>query len=121
MLFQFRKSIHNRGAHANIDLEVEYIAHRDNKLNFEYLDSTKWGYICNAGAEIFFDYFNTKNKGTLNIKINSVDELPGDTNSLIVLFATISAISAQLQFSIPGLLFDLESESFVLPEARTMW
>lgn len=76
------------------------------------------GVACMAGIYIFFDYFKGAEKGTWQITINSINWLPVDTNHLTILYATVVALSKELNIPVPGLAFDKENESFIFPERR---
>lgn len=120
MFYQFREQIKNRGCYAGIVLETEMDFNKPLSLNIEYAAEERWSDVCKAAVHIFFDYYKWLEKGELTVKILNVDWLPADTNSLIVLYSVVTALSSKLNVNISDLSFDKENERFVFPESRVL-
>lgn len=121
MYHSFRKQVGQRGCYAGISLHIETQTGAVPGMYFQFTDpDLQWKTACEAGAKIFYDYYKWKAYGTLNITIERIDWLPADTNHLIVLYATISALCEALQIEIPEFSFQKETALFVFPECRNL-
>ncbi|WP_129020201.1 hypothetical protein [Edaphocola flava] len=120
MFYQFREQLKMRGCYAGIVLKTHLNPVKETKLIFNYEGDPQWQTICEAGANIFFDYFKWVAKGELIVDIENIDWMPADSNNLIILYATIEALGKDLDIVIPNLSFHRDSESFIFPECRIL-
>jgi hypothetical protein len=118
--YTYRQLLKNRGCYAELIFEINLIPGAENDLDVKYLADKRWEFSCKSGLQIFHDYFMKKMSGRLEIIIHEIKWLPVDTNNLIVLFATILAVSDVFKLNIPYLELDLVNETFHLPEARAI-
>ncbi|MEN2398878.1 hypothetical protein GKZ90_0003785 [Flavobacterium sp. MC2016-06] len=118
--YNLRQLVNNKGYLFNINFEVNLDRSKDSGLVIIYEADQNWENTCRAGIAIFYDYFSRKTKGQLTVKIIETHWLPVDTNNLIVLFATIKALSESLNFKIDKLEIDSINETFIFPEPRSL-
>jgi len=116
--YAFRKQVRNRGCYAEVLFDLIYKDETSNGLVVNYHASHEWEHACKAGINIFYDYFIRVRRGMIEVTIHEIKWLPMDTNNLIVLYACINALLDALGIDIKDLGFDIENESFVLPEVR---
>jgi hypothetical protein len=117
-IYVLRKQHGNRGFYAEIELEVTILNHYDMGLEVTYLADSQWEVMCRAGLLLFYDYFVTMKRGGLKICVNHIKWLPVDTNNLIILYASVAALSEALDIPVNGLLFDLDKVAFTFPDRR---
>lgn len=118
MIHTLRKQTGNRGLFFEIDLECSY-SDQIRELSIVYNADLKWKQVCELGVHIFHDYYKRKfNSRHLEVGINTVRWLAVDTNHLIAVYATVSALAEELDYPIPNLNF--EDDSFNFPEVRSI-
>lgn len=119
--YSFRQIMNNKGCYANIYYDIEETHDSDSKLEIAYNGDSQWESITKAAAIIFFDYYlRVKKGGRLKVNIFQIDELPGDTNSLIVLYGIVQMLSEKLSINIRGLTLNEEQSQFCFPDVRTI-
>jgi hypothetical protein len=114
--FIFREQIENKGYYIKIRFEVELIDNKNSKLEMIYSADEKWKIFCETGILLFFEYFYKNETKSLKVNVYEIDWLPVDTNSILVLFSTVKALSDALDYKISALAFD--TGKFIFPDSR---
>jgi len=115
MNFKFREQIEQRGYYSEIIFTTQFDETQPIELVINFKCISKWEIACKAGILFFFDSFAKKNQGRLEINIEDIKWQHVDTSNLIVTYATISALCADLNFDLPNLCFEREKKAILLP------
>ncbi len=115
---EIREFKNDRAYYCKVELIVELSNNRNIprgiSINFSNI-SNEWNYAIETGCKLFYEFYRHKSNESLNVEIKSVVWRPMETNTSIVIGATILCLQEALGYKLNGFEFDTNDSVIKLP------